>query len=74
MIENDHDSLKASFSEWLEEHGYCKVTPCCRCQYWQGLKPGRARDYIIGECQYHRMQKYADDYCIDARERTGDEI
>ena len=56
------------FIRWLEEHNYCKVTPCIRCYFW-GSNADKRYQEPAKHCRRHDyVLTWPDDYCSDAVE------
>lgn len=53
------------FIQWLQDHNWCKVVNCCRCEEWTPADESRT----YGRCwMCEGMIKYHDDYCSEAKE------
>ena len=53
------------FMQWLQEHNWCKVVNCCRCQCYRPYDGGG-----YGRCDRTMEFKSYDDYCSEAKEVT----
>lgn len=54
------------FLSWLEDHNWCKVTPCIICQNF------RPSSRLYGRCSRTDEIKYNDDYCSEAKEDVNE--
>lgn len=55
------------FTAWLQDHDYCKVTPCIRCHFWGSAEDQRYQE-PAKHCRRHKITTWPDDYCSDAVE------
>lgn len=58
------------FINWLQDHNWCKVVNCCRCQCWHKFKHNDS----YGRCDRTMEFKSYDDYCSEAKEDVKHEL
>ena len=58
------------FIQWLQDHNWCKVVNCCRCQCWHTFK----HNDIYGRCDRTMEFKSYDDYCSEPKEDIKHEL
>lgn len=58
------------FIQWLQDHNWCKVVNCCRCQFWHYFDGNES----YGRCDRTIESKSYDDYCSEAREVLKHEL
>lgn len=58
------------FMQWLQDHNWCKVVNCCRCQRWRQYQ----HNHLYGFCEKAKETKSYDDYCSEALEVTKNEL
>lgn len=54
------------FVQWLQDHNWCKATPCINCYYWGTFEERNSNDKeftVIRTCRQWKTKTYSDDYC-----------
>ena len=54
------------FIQWLEEHNWCKATPCENCYYWGTFEERHSEDpecRVTRKCRYWKTNTDYNEYC-----------